>query len=347
MRKFYIVAILTLGLASACQKAETPAKDEVEDCVVTFSIGGEISTSETPLTRAGSPNDLYAVQVFKGNDAFAFGLFDNIQDMRVNMKQGSSYKVQMCLVSEAKIHLSQYYSLTNNGLQVAYSATGPYYNLATRYRSTYYYYDRYLAPNTFYYNSNNSIKYYSSSSSTTMESMGAAGSFDSIHNGSLLDIQYPTCTDWFYGEINNYSPTGSFENLEMTLKRTGFQLQYVLEGVTDGEVTVTIANNTRTFFNNTTNTASYTSTVQFIAFYDTYSAWQYADNYTENLNVSVTWKRGIGVTQDLGTKTVQIKRNCLNKIKITLGSDDRGAGVNLSTEAESSMGNVTNDIPVQ
>ena len=145
------------------QKLGERAKD-----ITLFGDGTELvealSTSETPLTRAGSPNDLYAVQVFKGNDAFAFGLFDNIQDMRVNMKQGSSYKVQMCLVSEAKIHLSQYYSLTNNGLQVAYSATGPYYNLATRYRSTYYYYDRYLAPNTFYYNSNNSIKYYSSSS---------------------------------------------------------------------------------------------------------------------------------------------------------------------------------------
>ena len=160
------------------------------------------------------------------------------------------------------------------------------------------------------------------------------------------DIYYPTCTDWFYGEADDYSPNGETATLDVVLKRTGFKLKYELSGVTDGEVTVKVYNDRRTFIETTTNTASYESEEQFIAFLDTYSAWQYADDYTENMTVAVTWKRSIGVTQDLGTKIIQVKRNCLNNIRITLGSDDKGAGLSLSTESESSMGSNSSTIPV-
>lgn len=355
MRKINIIAVLFLGLAIACQKVDVPATDEGEDCEITFAFAGEISTSESPLTRSGSPNDLYAVQVFKGNENFALGIFDDVQSMKLNLKKGNSYSVRVCLVRNAKILLADYYSLTNNGLRVYNSAVGPfYYAFITRSGSTYYSHDYFLKSNCFNYNSNSSISYYASSSSTSWGtanfgygSSDERSSLSNIRKGSLLGINYPECSDWFYGEINNYVPNGEKETKSVTLYRTGFRLQYVLEGVTDGEVTVSISNSSRTFFNNTTNTASYTSAEKFIAFYDTYSAWQYADNYTENLNVSVSWKRGIGVTQDLGSKTIQVKRNCLNKVKITLGSDDRGAGVNMSTEAESSMGAVSDVIPVQ
>ena len=147
--------------------------------------------------------------------------------------------------------------------------------------------------------------------------------------------------------MNNYTPNGETATMDIVLRRTGFGLKYGLSGVTDGEVTVKVYNDTRTFIENTTNTSSYESEEQFIAFYDTYSAWQYADNYTENMTVAVTWKRSIGVTQDLGTKTIQVKRNCLNNIKITLGSDDKNAGLSLTTEEESSMGSSSSTIPVE
>lgn len=340
MKKFSIIIALFLGL-SACQKAGVPATEDGEACEVTFSLTGDITVSESPLTRAGSPNDLYAIQVYKGNSAFAFGIFDDVQSMILNLKKGSTYSVRFCLVRDAKVLLADCYSLTNNGLRTGYSQVGPLHYAP--YNSGYY-----LYLNKFFYNSNNTFWYYSSSTATSHSSRSFYGSeLDQIRYGTLLDVSYPECTDWFYGEINDYTPNGEKETKSVTLYRTGFRLQYVLEGVTDGEVTVKISNSSRTFFNNTTNTASYTSAEKFIAFYDVYSAWQYADNYTENLSVSVSWKRGIGVTQDLGNKTIQVKRNCLNKVKITLGSDDRGAGVNMSTEAESSMGAVSDVIPVQ
>lgn len=167
-----------------------------------------------------------------------------------------------------------------------------------------------------------------------------------IDKGILDEEKYPECSGWFYGEVNDYSPTGSYETLDLNFKRVGFGLKYELAGVTDGEVSIKIYNDTKTFLEGTINTSTYSSDEKFFAFYDARSAWEYADNYTENLNVGVSWKRGIGVTQDLGVKTIQIKRNRLNNIKIKLGSDDRGAGVSLNTEAEDSMGATQVDVPI-
>lgn len=158
---------------------------------------------------------------------------------------------------------------------------------------------------------------------------------------------YPACDDWFYGEINDYSPTGEYETLNMDLKRVGFKLKYELSGVTDGEVTVKVYNDKKTFIDNTTSTATYSSEPQFYAFYEARNAWLYADDYMENMTLSVSWLRGIGVTEDYGTKTIQIKRNCLNNIKISLGSNDQSAGMNLTVESENTIGADGVTIPVQ
>jgi hypothetical protein len=245
------------------------------------------------------------------------------------------------MVRDAKNYLGDKFSLTNNGVQPR-SSVGPFYWHYT------YPANSYNRTNRLYYNSNGYTQFYSNSTSTSPSTSTYYNDFElsRIRGGEINDISYPTCTDWFYGEVNGYSPNGETATLDVVLRRTGFKLKYELSGVTDGEVTVKVYNGTRTFIENTTNTASYESEEQFIAFSNTYSAWKYADDYTENMTVAVTWKRSIGVTQNLGTKVIQVKRNCLNNIKITLGSDDKGAGLSLSTEAESSMGATSSTIPV-
>ena len=267
------------------------------------------------------------------------GIFDDVSKMQLNLKTGSTYDVRMCMVRDAKSLLKDYFSLTNNGISWSDTKTGPFYGSGYTYN--------YVQTNLFFYNSNYYYNYYPNSSSTSLKQYNTDYfELKSIRNGHLLNAQYPTCTDWFYGEVNKFAPNGEAATMNMELKRVGFGLKYELSGVTDGEVTVKVYNDNRTFINNTTNTSSYASDEQFITFYDTYSAWLYADNYTENMTVSVVWKRGIGVTQDLGTKTIQVKRNCLNNIRIKLSSDDKGAGLLLQTEDEGSMGATDTTIPV-
>ena len=370
MKKLFAI-ISVLGIFAACNKQEIIEQDG-QDCLVTINMIGEITTSEEGLTKSvPSTNDLYAVQVYNGSDPFACGVFDDMSLCKLNLKKGSSYSVHICMVRDAKTYLGEDFSLTNNGIRSYYTSSGSKV-FDSDYKSSNYYRNESLGPyyfggvvgydtsssaskyfyrtNCLWYNSNRYVDYYYGSTTTATSTDDYPRSnfqFSQIRSGRLLYISYPTCTDWFYGEVNNYTPNGETATMDVVLRRTGFGLKYELSGVTDGEVTVKVYNDSRTFIENTTNTSSYESEEQFIAFYDTYSAWQYADNYTENMTVAVTWKRSIGVTQDLGTKTIQVKRNCLNNIKITLGSDDKDAGLSLTTEEESSMGNTSSSIPLE
>lgn len=361
-----------IGIFAACNKAdiaENAIEQEGKDCLVSFNPIGEITTSISPMTKGSTlTDDIYLVQVYKGNEKFALGYFDNLESMKLYLKQGGTYRIIVAMVKNAKNLLGSRFNLQQNSI----------YNYNTNdsfnFRYQYHQYDDakisnsskqsyYYPLNRYQYAFKNEFEYYSSSSSTQLSvykftyyyNSNLYGSsngvsyfeFTQIENACFNGVNYPTCTDWFYGEVNNYTPTGDYETLDMSFKRVGFKLKYELSGVTDGEVTVRVYNKTRTFIQNTTNTSTYSSDTQFIAFYDAKSAWQYADDYSENMDVAVVWKRGIGVTQDLGKKTIQVKRNCLNNIKIALGSDDRGAGVSMSMESESSMGNLNTDIPVQ
>ena len=343
-KSLFYISLVAAALVS-CSKTESPISiEEGKDCVVSISFIGEISTSESPMTKATTTsNNIYAIQAYSGDDPFAFGLFDDLSAVKLNLKQGSTYSFRVCMVKDAKSLMD--YSLTNGGLCCTRYSTYPSPFGLSGYYDTGYYGD-YLVLNRFFYKSNGFYQVYTSSTATSKTFREHYYYLSHLREGTL-NGKYPSCNDWFYGEYSNYTPTEEVGAIDIPLKRTGFKIKYELSGVTDGEVTVKIYNDTKTFFENTTSTSTYTSDTQFIAFYDTYSAWQYADNYTENMTVAVTWLRGIGITQNLGTKTVQVKRNCLNNIKIKLGSDDRGAGVSLSTESESSMGTAESTIPVE
>lgn len=352
MKRYIIPIVMLLAAGVSCSKSGLEHGGEAvsgKECLVSFNAVGEISTFESPLSKGGTlTDDIYCVQVYEGTSPFAFGYFDNLESMKLYLKQGAKYRIIVSLVKDAKNLLGERYLISKNCLR-NYEFSDIYdfeykyknasgYSYSSETNESYYY-----PINYYQYSFLGYYRYYVSDKSYTTSWL----QLYNIEKAILNTEKYPTCTDWFYGEVNEYSPTGDYETLNLDFKRVGFKLKYELSGVTDGEVTVVVKNSTREFINNTTNTSTYSSDTQFIAFYDAKSAWQYADNYTENLDVSVTWKRGIGVTQDLGTKTIQVKRNCLNNIKIALGSDDRNGSLNMSLESESSMGNANTDIPVE
>ena len=355
MKKIFVFISFALFTTLSCNKIEPVP--EGPDCSVAFNLIGEISTFEEPITKAeGGSNDLYAIEVYQGSNVFAWGIFDHLDGIKVNLKKGSTYSVKIAKVNDAKTLLSSLYSLTNDGVQsVREDKDGPFKVYRDNSTGTNLNTGVFVKTNVFFYRFSNAFQGYSSSTSTSpsnyyTNNSSANDYYDHlvwISRGSLNNVNYPTCNDWFYGEASGFTPNGETMTWDIPLKRVGFKLKYEIAGVTDGSVTVTIKNGTRTFFQSTTTTPTYESATQFIAFYDAKSAWQYADNYMENLTVSVSWARGIGVTQDLGSKVVSIKRNCLNNIKITLGNDDRGASVSLNTEDDTTMGALDNTVTVQ
>lgn len=392
MKKIIVLFNIILAcIFAGCDKSNVTDKNVQDgDCLVTINPIGEISTSESPMTKASSStNDIYLVQVYNDSKCYAIGYFDNLESMKLYLKQGSSYEITVAMVKDAKTLLGSRYNASQNSINnygtldtfdlffspsnystQFMSNNGIVHSFEACYRNTHYgsdgnplrtYIDAWNYPlNRYQYNVKKQLEYYVNSSSNTLSTLSLKSyrgnteliGFTDISIANISNTKYPNCTDWFYGKVDSFTPSGRYETLNMNFKRVGFKLKYELSGVTDGEVTVKIYNkrsdsDISTFFENTSNTSTYTSETKFFAFYDTKSAWQYAENYSEKVLVNVVWKRSNGVTQELGEKSVTIKRNCLNNIKIALGSDDKGAGMNMSTEAEDWSERNSTDITVQ
>ena len=160
---------------------------------------------------------------------------------------------------------------------------------------------------------------------------------------------YYKCDDWLYGEVL-VVPNGTMVNKTIELKRVGFKIQLdPVMGITDGSVSVTIQPPSG-YSSQTILSGSYSYEDEtpesigpmFFTFPDASQVWSDAENYEENFRVSVSWMRGIGVSQSFGTIPIKIKRNVLNRVKITVGTDDGDAGMNLAVEPENSDGDNIN-----
>ena len=313
-----MLAFCACGSEEVIGGGEEPEK-ELKEYTVSLKMGGEVTTSESPLARAETEsNDLYGVQVYRKEvgktdySDFAYGLFDNVSDMKINLLEGGTYKFVVVLVKDVKEKI--------------------YFN------------GGFYEPFTSIHGGIKCLKTFSYNSHT-----GYYQSFEDLKHGVIKNtdqriVYYPEY-DWYYGEFEDYTPSVN-GTVEIDLRHTVFGLQYEVTGITDGTVSVTIQNDKRTFFENSAIAEDYTSEEKIIAFYDTYNAWQYADNYTENLTVSVSWTRGIGVVRDLGSKTIQVKRNVMNVVRIKLGAEDGSATFGITTEDDSEMTGETVDIPL-
>lgn len=324
MKAKYILQILPLLLVlgmTSCSKEEATSAEEAKEYNVSLKFNGEITTADTPLTRGTATNDLIGVQVYQDGGIYAYGLFDNVDDININLFSSHKYKFEVTVVKDGK-----------NKLSVTDSFGSPF--------DTYQQYKQmkpdesgYVTKYGYYYTKlDNKFQY---KASWSLSNIG----FSNLRSGYTNmkgHLSYYPETDRFYGEVDNYTPTEN-GSLTIDLKRTAFGLKYEVSGVTDGTVSVKIENSSRTFFENTEITSEYESEEKIFTFSDVYSAWRYANNYTESITVSATWARGVGITENLGSKTVQIKRNAMNIIRLKLGSVDYDGNIGIEVEEETDM----------
>lgn len=321
MDKIWLLA--AMFAFSACSSDETivgqeePEK-ELKEYTVSLKMVGEVTTSEAPLARTETEStDLYGVQVYRkvnGFDvynSFAYGLFDNVSDMKINLLEDSKYKFRVLYIKKGK-DVVDYKSI--------------------------YYGSGYVGP--FGHIGWNDNGYSITIGTECSNSYTWGGTFkDDLATGAYYEA------DTYYGEVSDYTPSVN-GTVEIDLKHTVFGLQYAVTGITDGTVSVTIKKDSHNFFKKTDIATDYTSEEKIISFSEVYNAWQYADNYTENLTVSLSWTRGVGVVQDLGTKTIQVKRNVMNVVRIQLGANDGSATFGITTEDDTSMETESVDIPL-
>lgn len=195
------LVLLVLGVSS-CQKADIDVVEH-EPMTVSLNLAGDFSVDVTqdPLTRAASTDDAYALNVYYDkegdgsvNDIYAYGLFDNVADMTITLLSNHKYDIYCSLIRDAKTYLSDYFSLTNNGLALTFDQVGPFhYYYDNGYISESFKYSNwYLQTNRFFYNSNQSLYYYNGVDATTTSAISSLYfEFGNIRKGELLNKNTP------------------------------------------------------------------------------------------------------------------------------------------------------------
>lgn len=307
--KKYILLLISAFAIFGCSQDDANNSQEEKIITVSLKLNGDISSNESPITRTETESqDLIGITVYKNGYKFARGLFDNLDNVTINLLAGAKYKFKCTLIKDAKNKL---YKNSDSYSRTCYPFWG------TR-------------NGTF-----NSLN----------DPFGYGTSFDDNLANSTVTVGYNdsrVCAniDRFYGELDNYTPTVNGV-VTINLKRVSFGLQVKVTGISDGSVNMSVSHKDAsvTFDSQTDLSSNYESVAKMYSMYRITDAWQYADaDYQEPVNVSVSWTRGVGVTENLGTKTVNVKRNSLNIIHIKLTANGDGAGVGVSEES-AAMGN--------
>ena len=331
MKKIYVFAFMAAIILSACSKGLTPeVNPDGEMVLVHLNLSGEIDVEDSPLTKAFTTDDLIGVQVYQGSDDYAYGLFDDVSKMNIYLHTGKTYKFVCSVVKNGK---SLVYKATNSGWANTKFPVGASDNTST----VFYTNGNYLLPFIGKKNDTDSGYYSHSITNKFVYSEDEQYHFTNLQYGTIASgtsessyKRYPNA-DRFYGEVSGFTPSNGVA-LSIPMKRVSFGVSLSISGITDGNVTVTIKNSDQTFHTNSGITQDTQFGITTWSFFDLRSAWQYADNYAENFTVGVVWNRGVGVTQDLGTKTVQFKRNAVNHVKINLSTSTKSAGLAVSLE---------------
>lgn len=339
MKKIVICfAIVFAVMLSGCAKEiESLSEQKNEMVLVNLDLVGEVYEDETPLTRSFTSNDLIGVQVYQDLEPYAYGLFDDVSKIKLFLHTGKKYRFVCTVVKNGKgivvkgdnISSANYVDFAlPNDRAVSYALSEGKYGLPFLvYRP---------GPLDSY---NYSIPTYANGDGAGLSNSFAYSSdlyFPCLTFGTITLGDYKTNknfpqADRFYGWVDNYSATKN-GTLSIPMKRVGFGLTLSVSGITDGSVNVTIKNSAQTFANNTGITTDKQFGTTTWSFFDLANVYKYADNYAENFTVGVVWNRGVGVTQNLGTKTVQFKRNAVNHVKIKLTTTTRSSDSQMALE---------------
>ena len=101
---FSIVLFLTLG----CSESTESESFENEKVEVSFRFKGEVdSISQIPISSRsvdnnGESKSWYAIQVYDESGYYAYGFFDNLEDMKLLCVKGNTYNFTVDMVPQGE-----------------------------------------------------------------------------------------------------------------------------------------------------------------------------------------------------------------------------------------------------
>lgn len=368
------------SIISGCMNELSDIAKDGDLITVNLSLAGEVSVNEVPLTKNGESIALLGIQVYQNGNPYAWGLFDSVEGISINLHSGAEYSAICQYIKNGKetLHFFEQstdaktktyllkdhdtYKKTGGSAshQVTYQvsywksmSTGPdlasyggyYHNFHKtnsgysvpfdivdhydiRTRSTDLWCSDYYKKTSSHYETAYSYVTFTADNTHTVNSITNSFVYDNVNvlnvtsSGVAKSQSTSADIDRYYGEISPFTASSeSNKTILFDMKHLVYGIQCNVTGVSDGTASITIINGNTVLLAKSGISSDYHSEELMFAFSDMHGAWEYADNYTENVTVSMTWLRGVGVLQDLGSQVIQVKRNCKNVISVSLGTD--------------------------
>ena len=305
----FVAVFMCVNFVSCGSDNEIPGDEPTisKEFEISIGFGGEISVSDSPLGRAVG-NDLYAVQVYSkktSDDAavetpYAYGLFDDIASLTLNVTEGYTYRFVASMVVDAK-----------NKIQTTDNKYGaPYGNNAI--------------------SANNKFVVSSTKGFDGLESGSA------LLAGTTSVVSMPTL-DRYYG-VATLTPNETNKSVTIHMLRTVFGLKFVAKGLDQEGETVKIAisdapdNLTVNYEAGKTEQA--TENIIY-SFKDILAA--YNDGKSEAYTAKVTLKVTMNNVDEI-TKEITVTRNMLSTI--TINEPNHNGQISITCEdAEMQTGN--------
>lgn len=294
--------LLLMLIVTACSESD-PASSmpPAEKYTVSLALGGEISVTDDPMTRGTATNHIYGINVYydkdgdgKTDDLYGYGLFDNIEDMTIELLSRHKYKFECSLVKDGKTTL--FY-----GQKGGSSYSGYYYPFCLANNSGY----PALLENKFILGTSKYLSCLGDGLTTLADNNNSYSYYASVNR--------------FYGELADYTPTqGGVATIY--LKRVVFGVKFIITGVQEGTLDV------YSDFWDLSVTEDYESDERIFTIPDVYDCWKNETPYKESISVKFTSTTG-SMNDISSTKTVTFKRNTLTTITINV-SPTSGFAIN-------------------
>ena len=105
-----MAVVLCAGFAACSNESDSPViQEEKKMCTVNINVESLIKIEEVPMGRAGESaeekNDLYLISFSKStgySDIYAYGLFDDLSNISIQLVEGETYGIQASAVKNAK-----------------------------------------------------------------------------------------------------------------------------------------------------------------------------------------------------------------------------------------------------
>ena len=302
---FYLLSTCLLLFFTACTSDNDgiapviDEQDQPETIVVSLNPDGDFNVTNEATTRGTATNDLYAINVYydKNSDGninthYAYGFFDNKEDMVITLLARHKYKFECTLVKDGKNSLF-YGQAGDNSYGYAY----PFQtnsSVATRLQNQ--------------FTISESV-YFTGIQNGNVHIKGASSPKENYNYSSYASVNR------FYGETTDYTPVVGGK-VSIYLKRTVFGAKFVITGITDGTLNADCKIGNVSIWNIST-TKDDEGTARIYSYLDVYDCWKNESNL--NATVSITYGNDRWDTNDISSsQSVTFKRNVLTTIYINV-----------------------------